>query len=91
MCLLYSRDTKSLSPTNALLSEDGDTSHYDMRYYHGVVPDDERTNTQSHMIRAYLKFFRDHDLDTWIAHGTLIGWWWNGKVCIKVMGPKKHH
>ncbi|OAL55226.1 WLM-domain-containing protein [Pyrenochaeta sp. DS3sAY3a] len=59
--------------------EDGDTSHYDMRYYHGVVPDDERTNTQSHMIRAYLKFFRDNDLDTWIAHGTLIGWWWNGK------------
>jgi hypothetical protein len=32
------------------------------------------------MIRAYLTFFRDNKLDTWIAHGTLLGWWWNGKV-----------
>jgi phosphorylcholine metabolism protein LicD len=31
------------------------------------------------MIRAYLKFFKDQGLDTWIAHGTLLGWWWNGK------------
>lgn len=31
------------------------------------------------MIRAYLKWFRDQGLDTWIAHGTLLGWWWNGK------------
>ncbi|KAI8943614.1 hypothetical protein NX059_001603 [Plenodomus lindquistii] len=31
------------------------------------------------MIRAYLNFFRENNLDTWIAHGTLLGWWWNGK------------
>jgi phosphorylcholine metabolism protein LicD len=31
------------------------------------------------MIRAYLRFFRDNRLETWIAHGTLLGWWWNGK------------
>jgi hypothetical protein len=31
------------------------------------------------MVHAYLKFFRDQGLDTWIAHGTLLGWWWNGK------------
>ena len=32
------------------------------------------------MIRAYLTFFRENNMDTWIAHGTLLGWWWNGKV-----------
>ncbi|KAH7073683.1 LicD family-domain-containing protein [Paraphoma chrysanthemicola] len=53
--------------------------HYDRRYFHGVVTDEERTDTQAHMIRAYLTFFRNHGLDTWIAHGTLLGWWWNGK------------
>jgi hypothetical protein len=37
-------------------------------------------DTQAHMMRAYLTFFRDKGLDTWIAHGTLLGWWWNGKV-----------
>ncbi|KAF2855124.1 hypothetical protein T440DRAFT_386529 [Plenodomus tracheiphilus IPT5] len=53
--------------------------HYDARYFHEIVSDEERTDTQSHMIRAYLNFFRENDLDTWIAHGTLLGWWWNGK------------
>ncbi|KAF2016503.1 hypothetical protein BU24DRAFT_462649 [Aaosphaeria arxii CBS 175.79] len=53
--------------------------HYDARYFHGIVSDEERTDTQFHMIRAYLQFFRDQGLDTWIAHGTLLGWWWNGK------------
>ncbi|KAF2003085.1 hypothetical protein P154DRAFT_544102 [Amniculicola lignicola CBS 123094] len=53
--------------------------HYDARYFHGVVSYEERTDTQLHMIRAYLKFFNKKGLDTWIAHGTLLGWWWNGK------------
>lgn len=55
--------------------------HYDARYFHGVVSDEERRDTQRHMVRAYLDFFRLNDLDTWIAHGTLLGWWWNGQVC----------
>jgi len=54
--------------------------HYDARYFHGVVSDDERNSTQLHMIHAYLNFFNEKGLDTWIAHGTLLGWWWNGKV-----------
>jgi hypothetical protein len=59
---------------------DNKLGHYDKRYFHGVVTDEERTDTQSHMVRAYLNFFRENELDTWIAHGTLLGWWWNGKV-----------
>ena len=54
--------------------------HYDRRYFKGIVSDEERTETQLHMIRAYLEWFREKGLDTWIAHGTLLGWWWNGKV-----------
>ncbi|KAI4610939.1 hypothetical protein J4E80_007970 [Alternaria sp. BMP 0032] len=53
--------------------------HYDKRFFKGIVSDEERTDTQSHMVRAYLNFFRENELDTWIAHGTLLGWWWNGK------------
>jgi hypothetical protein len=61
-------------------------AHYDQRYFSGIVSDEERTDTQLHMIRAYLDFFRDQGLDTWIAHGTLLGWWWNGKVVILLLG-----
>lgn len=54
-------------------------SHYDARYFSGIVTDVERTDTQLHMVRAYLTFFREKRLETWLAHGTLLGWWWNGK------------
>jgi hypothetical protein len=66
---------------------DNTLGHYDKRYFHGVVTDEERTDTQSHMVRAYLNFFREKELDTWIAHGTLLGWWWNGKVRLI---PRRH-
>ena len=64
-----------------MVRREGDLlGHYDDRFYHGIVSDAERTESQIHLIRAYLGFFREHGLDTWIAHGTLLGWWWNGKV-----------
>jgi hypothetical protein len=54
--------------------------HYDSRFFKEPVGDSERAETLTHMIRAYLNFFNENKLDTWIAHGTLLGWWWNGKV-----------
>lgn len=54
--------------------------HYDVRYFHGMVTEEERAESLHHMIIAYLNFFRQNDLETWIAHGTLLGWWWNGEV-----------
>lgn len=66
--------------TDSLRRGDNTLGHYDKRYFHGVVSDEERRDTQKHMVRAYLDFFRANDLDTWIAHGTLLGWWWNGQV-----------
>lgn len=54
--------------------------HYDVRFFTTPVSDSERAETLIHMIRAYLNFFDENDLETWIAHGTLLGWWWNGKV-----------
>jgi hypothetical protein len=54
--------------------------HYDTRYFHGMVTDEERVETLHHMVRAYLDFFRENQLETWIAHGTLLGWWWNSKL-----------
>lgn len=70
------------SSYSSLILHRGDNTlgHYDKRYFHGVVSDEERGDTQQHMVRAYLNFFRENDLDTWIAHGTLLGWWWNGQV-----------
>ncbi|EAW07569.1 putative mannosylphosphate transferase (Mnn4) [Aspergillus clavatus NRRL 1] len=59
--------------------QDDTLGHYDTRFFTEPVPDEERSETLTHMIRAYLNFFNEKKLETWIAHGTLLGWWWNGK------------
>ena len=55
-------------------------NHYDSRYEHGILSYEAKQDTQVHMMRAYLDFFRKNEMETWLAHGTLLGWWWNGKV-----------
>ena len=55
-------------------------NHYDSRYEHGILSYEDKQNSQVHMMRAYLDFFKKNNLETWLAHGTLLGWWWNGKV-----------
>ena len=55
-------------------------NHYDSRYYHGIDTYENKRDTQLHMLRAYFAFFAETSMETWLAHGTLLGWWWNGKV-----------
>lgn len=55
-------------------------NHYDSRFHHGIQDYADRKDTQLHLLRAYLTYFNENKLETWLAHGTLLGWWWNGKV-----------
>ncbi|KAI4223152.1 MAG: hypothetical protein LQ349_007481 [Xanthoria aureola] len=55
-------------------------NHYDSRYHHGIQDYADRKDTQLHLLRAYLTFFHVNHIETWLAHGTLLGWWWNGKM-----------
>jgi len=77
---LIKRDKYFHEPGGHEPGEDDRLGHYDTRYFHGLVSLEERSETLTHMIRAYLTTFRKLGLETWIAHGTLLGWWWNGKV-----------
>lgn len=54
--------------------------HYDKRYFKGVVPYEEHRPALRHLIRSYLTTLDALGVETWIAHGTLLGWWWNGKI-----------
>ncbi|KAK2750382.1 hypothetical protein FQN57_003862 [Myotisia sp. PD_48] len=54
--------------------------HYDARFFGGLVSDEVRKDTLTQMTKAYLTFFRENKLETWIAHGTLLAWWWNGMI-----------
>jgi hypothetical protein len=54
--------------------------HYDVRFFQRIVTDEERKDTLTHLIRAYFLTFEYMGVDTWIAHGTLLGWFWNSKI-----------
>lgn len=50
------------------------------RYFQQVVDDDTRLDALRHMVRAWLQMTAKEGIETWIAHGTLLGWWWNAQV-----------
>ncbi|KAM7217711.1 LicD family domain containing protein [Rhypophila decipiens] len=56
------------------------TAHYDIRYFKDLVPYEEHRMNLRLLIRSYLSVFRELGVETWLAHGTLLGWWWNGRI-----------
>ncbi|KAI5841793.1 LicD family-domain-containing protein [Morchella snyderi] len=56
------------------------TGHYDVRYFKEVVEYDERLDTLTHLAKAWLQTTAKEGIETWIAHGTLLGWWWSGNI-----------
>ncbi|KAK5658583.1 hypothetical protein OQA88_1976 [Cercophora sp. LCS_1] len=54
--------------------------HYDARYFHHLIPYGLHRTTLHHLIRSYLTTLSSLRIPTWLAHGTLLGWWWNGHV-----------
>ncbi len=57
-----------------------DLGHYDARFFRGTVPYDQHRPALRHLIRSYLTILPALGVDTWLAHGTLLGWWWNGRI-----------
>jgi hypothetical protein len=54
--------------------------HYDGRFADHKLPDEERIPHLTAMMQTYLATMSDIGAETWIMHGTLLGWWWNEKV-----------
>ncbi|KAL8805740.1 MAG: hypothetical protein Q9182_001773 [Xanthomendoza sp. 2 TL-2023] len=46
---------------------------------HDLTYEDQRTNLTS-LMQSYLSTMADLGAETWIIHGTLMGWWWNRKA-----------
>ncbi|KAI0182008.1 LicD family-domain-containing protein [Hypoxylon sp. FL1284] len=54
--------------------------HYDVRFFRGEVSYEEHILTLRRLVRAWLATVAALGVDAWLAHGTLLGWWWNGRV-----------
>ncbi|KAH9215220.1 LicD family-domain-containing protein [Leptodontidium sp. 2 PMI_412] len=54
--------------------------HYDGRFADHQLGYRERKQALSNLIQTYLATFSDIGVETWLMHGTLLGWWWNRKI-----------
>ncbi|GAP83809.2 putative mannosylphosphate transferase [Rosellinia necatrix] len=59
---------------------DAESGHYDARYFRGKVPYDQHRPALRHLVRSYLATSGALSVETWLAHGSLLGWWWNGRI-----------
>lgn len=84
-CLLYSTGTSApVKYFDEAKLVNSDTSkifgeHHDWRFFDGLTINSDRQVLVLHrLIKNYLQFCKSHGLVTWIAHGSLLSWYWNG-------------
>ncbi|KAL2042015.1 hypothetical protein N7G274_005203 [Stereocaulon virgatum] len=54
--------------------------HYDGRFTDHALPYEEQKSNLTLLMQSYLWSMADLGAETWIIHGTLLGWWWNRKI-----------
>ncbi|GMM37896.1 hypothetical protein DASC09_052210 [Saccharomycopsis crataegensis] len=56
------------------------TGHFDWRFFTDHFHSQVQTqNSLSHLLGTWLTLTKKYKLNTWIAHGTLLGWYFNAK------------
>ncbi|KAI5965893.1 MNN4 [Candida pseudojiufengensis] len=69
--------TKYFDEARLLGTSHGD--HYDWRFFNGIrLGSTEQLLTLHRLVRAWSSFTRKNGINTWIAHGSLLSWYWNG-------------
>ncbi|CVK94268.1 related to mannosylphosphorylation protein MNN4 [Fusarium mangiferae] len=54
--------------------------HYDLRYFGEALEPHLQNAGIKVLMQTYLATFRDLGVQTWLMHGSLLGWWWGKKV-----------
>ncbi|KAK5947755.1 mannosyltransferase [Knufia fluminis] len=73
----YFRERDFYSKTHKL----GAVSHCDTRFaLDHALGNDEIRSTLKGLLASYATTMRELDTETWLAHGTLLGWYWNRKL-----------
>ncbi|KAL1305678.1 hypothetical protein AAFC00_007271 [Neodothiora populina] len=54
--------------------------HYDGRFAEKPLPYDEKRVHLTALVQTYLSTMNDIGAETWIMHGSLLGWFWNKKI-----------
>ena len=74
------RSGKGGDPKDKYFHESTFHSHYDGRFAAKRLETFERLPHLTALIQTFLSTMADLGAETWIMHGTLLGWWWNQKI-----------
>jgi hypothetical protein len=69
---------KHFSETLLINDAMGYGTHYDWRFFNLVRHGKDHEASMHHLIRAWSKFVDQEGIASWISHGSLIGWFWDG-------------
>lgn len=50
------------------------------RFASKALPYIEQKDVLKNLVQTYLATFADLGIETWLMHGSLLGWWWGQKV-----------
>ncbi|KAH6884521.1 mannosylphosphorylation protein [Thelonectria olida] len=67
-------------PEPKYFKESRQQAHYDDRFEKGPLREPEQRAAIRILIQTYLSTFRELGIQTWLMHGTLLGWWWGKQV-----------
>ncbi len=75
----YSNPTKFTQP-NKFFHESRFSTHYDGRFAAKELPDSTRPFHLRLLLKSYTIAMNQIGVRTWLMHGCLLGWWWNGHI-----------
>ncbi|KAH7313662.1 LicD family-domain-containing protein [Stachybotrys elegans] len=61
-------------------AESEHNSHYDGRYFRKALREKDQLPILVALVQTYLATCREIGVQTWLMHGTLLGWYWGQKV-----------
>lgn len=71
---------KKDDPAGKYFHESSFSEHYDGRFASRPIPELSRMKYLTHLTQTYLSTMHNLGAETWIMHGSLLGWWWNRKI-----------
>ncbi|KAF2679866.1 hypothetical protein K458DRAFT_393430 [Lentithecium fluviatile CBS 122367] len=74
------RSGKAGDPPEKYFHESTFDAHYDGRFASTTLRRDERLMHLRSLVRSYLSTMQSIGAETWIMHGSLLGWWWNKRI-----------
>ncbi|KAM7224448.1 LicD family domain containing protein [Rhypophila decipiens] len=81
----WRKQTKDMSgragdPPDKYFHESIFNPHYDGRFAEVELGYYEQKQALKNLMQTFLSTFRDIGVETWLMHGTLLGWWWNKHI-----------